>query len=72
MRAPAQLSLLVALGLFGAGCVTIRPFEREVLSREDMTFEGNEAVSTAEAHATDTREGSSGGFGATGGGCGCN
>jgi hypothetical protein len=65
--------LLVALAacLLG-GCVTVRPFEREVLAREDMTFDGNEAVAGAEAHSADTREGSSGGFGAGGGGCGCN
>ncbi len=67
--------LVVALMLVGtllSGCVTIRPFEREVLAREDMAFDGNDALADAEAHIADTREGSSGGFGAGGGGCGCN
>ena len=55
-----------------AGCVTISPWEREVLARPDMTFEGNPHVAAAEQHGSDTREGSSGGLGASGGGCGCN
>ncbi len=63
--------IVAAVGLF-SGCVTVAPYEREVLARPDMQFEGNDAVAASEAHATDTREGSSGGFGGGGGGCGCN
>lgn len=55
-----------------AGCVTVKPYEREVLARNDMQLDPNPNVSAAEAHTTDIREGSQGGFGVGGGGCGCN
>lgn len=63
---------LVLVLLAASGCVTISPWEREVLARPDMTFDGNPHVATAEAHSADTREGSNGAFGGGGGGCGCN
>ncbi|MEM9191395.1 MAG: DUF4266 domain-containing protein [Myxococcota bacterium] len=59
-------------GLFAGGCATVQPWERENLARPDMTFDANAHLGAAEAHAADTREGSSGGFGGGGGGCGCN
>ncbi len=71
MQPPLRL-LLAAILLAASGCATISPWEREVLARPDMTFEGNPHVATAEKHGADTREGSSGGFGGGGGGCGCN
>ena len=67
LRIPA-----IALLLLASGCVTISPWEREVLARPDMTFEGNAHVASAEEHTADTREGSTGGLGGGGGGCGCN
>jgi hypothetical protein len=70
VRATTILLLLLALG--AAGCVTVSPWEREVLARPDMGFEGNRTVSSAEGHHAGTREGSAGGFGSGGGGCGCN
>ena len=63
-------ALVLSLGV--SGCVTISPWEREVLTRPDMTFEGNPHVAGAEQHTADTREGSTGGLGGGGGGCGCN
>lgn len=71
MRATGTI-LLLAAGLGLGGCVTVLPFERELLARPDMQFEGNAAVAASEQHGADTREGSSGGFGGGGGGCGCN
>jgi len=55
-----------------SGCVTVQPWERERLAQTDMQFGGAEELSSAEAHATEVREGSAGGFDASGGGCGCN
>lgn len=63
------VALLVALG---AGCATVAPYERETLSRADMELDRDEALGRAEGHATEVREGASGGLGAGGGGCGCN
>ena len=62
------LATLVTL----TGCATVKPYERELLARSDMQFEGNAHVSAAEDHSTETREGAVGGLGAGGGGCGCN
>lgn len=71
MRTMITLALvLVALGL--SGCVTIQPWERGRLANPDMQFGGSEELAAAEAHATEVREGSAGGFDAAGGGCGCN
>jgi hypothetical protein len=66
------LTLSIVLFLLGTGCVTVSPWEREVLARPDMSFEGNRTLGAAESHSADTREGSSGGLGVGGGGCGCN
>jgi hypothetical protein len=68
----AALAVLVLLVTGAAGCATIKPWEREVLAREDMTFTGNPELAESELHATDTREGAHGGLGGGGGGCGCN
>ena len=58
--------------LSASGCATIQPWERGRLADPDMQFGGAEELAAAEAHATEVREGSAGGFDAGGGGCGCN
>jgi hypothetical protein len=63
------LGLLVS---WTAACAAVQPYERETLARPDMTFDSNPHLSAAESHLSSTREGSSGGFGSGGGGCGCN
>ncbi|MEZ4248880.1 MAG: DUF4266 domain-containing protein [Polyangiales bacterium] len=64
---------LIGLALVGlSGCATVAPYERETLSRADMELDRDEALGRAESHATEVREGASGGLGAGGGGCGCN
>ena len=68
LRAAIITLSLVAL----SGCVNVMPWERERLARPDMQFDGAEELNAADAHATDVREGSAGGFDASGGGCGCN
>lgn len=67
----AALLTALAASLLTA-CVRVKPYERELLARPDMDFDANPAIIEAEAHTTDIREGSRGGFGAGGGGCGCN
>lgn len=54
------------------GCATVAPYERERLARPDMEIGADKDVNAGSEHATAYREGSSGGFGASGGGCGCN
>jgi hypothetical protein len=70
VTAVGKLLLVVLLG--GAGCVVVKPYQREALSVPAMT-PGTEATEDRfRQHWQGSREGANGGFGATGGGCGCN
>ncbi len=64
--------LLVLLTLPLWGCVTVQPQQRAVLADPIMQFEGDPVVAAQVHHAIDNREGSFGGSGVAGGGCGCN
>jgi hypothetical protein len=55
-----------------SACATVAPYERERLARPDMDLGRNADARAGEEHATAYREGSSGGLGSSGGGCGCN
>jgi hypothetical protein len=70
----SHLSLLAAL-LFApalASCVTVKPQQRAVLADPIMQFDGDPQAAAQLRHAVDNREGSYGGGGVSGGGCGCN
>lgn len=54
------------------GCVTVHPYERELLARPSMDGSSEEGETGFRAHVHDSREGATGGHGSTGGGCGCN
>lgn len=58
--------------LAASACATVAPYERERLARPDMELGRNADARAGEEHATAYREGSSGGMGSSGGGCGCN
>ena len=64
--------LLILTLLFVASCVTVRPQQRAVLADPIMRFEGDPQAAAQLRHAIDNREGSYGGGGVSGGGCGCN
>ncbi len=71
-RALVVVACLASALVWGAGCVTVRPSDKEFLSDPSMTF-GNEGTAGAhEQHVTSNREGSFGAGAVTGGGCGCN
>lgn len=62
---------VLIVGLFVLPGCLVKPYQRELLALPSMSLEtppGGEAVE----HALDSREGSVGGVGASGGGCGCN
>ena len=63
---------LAVLVLSLTQCVTVRPQERAVLADPIMQFEGDPIIAGQLVHAIDNREGSFGGSGVAGGGCGCN
>ena len=64
--------LLLTLALCLAGCVTVRPDEKEYLANPAMTFGSGGEASGQEEHVFHNREGSFGAGGVSGGGCGCN
>jgi hypothetical protein len=53
-------------------CATVKPQERAVLADPAMQFEGDGRGAAQLRHAIENREGSYGGAGVSGGGCGCN
>jgi hypothetical protein len=55
-----------------ASCVTVKPQQRAVLADPIMQFDGDPQAAAQLRHAVDNREGSYGGGGVSGGGCGCN
>ena len=63
---------LVLLVLGAASCVTVKPQQRSHLADPIMQFEGDPQANAQLRHALDNREGSYGGAGVSGGGCGCN
>jgi len=65
-------TLLLVLFVSLSACVTVRPQERAVLADPIMQFEGDPIIASQLHHAVDNREGSFGGSGVAGGGCGCN
>lgn len=71
-----KTSSLVIIAILGAaalgGCVTVKPQQRAVLADPIMQFEGDPQAAAQLRHAIDNREGSYGGGGVSGGGCGCN
>ncbi len=63
---------LALFALSSTACVTVRPQERAALADPTMQFEGDPQASAQLNHAIENREGSFGGSGVSGGGCGCN
>jgi hypothetical protein len=60
---------LISLLLFNA--CAVKQYQREHLSDPIMQLEEDQEVREMEQHLLERREGSSGGQGASGGGCGC-
>ncbi len=64
--------LLLAVALSGCGTTTVQPWERGTLAREEMEWQPNVMESMLRNQVYASKEASSGGTGAAGGGCGCN
>lgn len=66
--------LLVAAFLTSAGCGrnAVRATEKEFLADQIMSFDQDGQETASDDHVLTNREGSAGGKGAKGGGCGCN
>jgi hypothetical protein len=70
-----RLLLLASLFMFAA-CSPIKPwvkpYERQNIADEVMSFERDPVANSYLHHVYDAREAARGGDGASGGGCGCN
>jgi len=72
-RFPVAIAAFATLiSIAASACATVAPYERERLARPDMELGRNADAKAGEEHAIAYREGSSGGMGSSGGGCGCN
>jgi hypothetical protein len=60
------------LGLAACSSPGVRPWQRDLLSKPEMQFGGDEVGALFNQHFYFSKEGSSGGQGFAGGGCGCN
>ena len=71
-----MLSRIVILGsllaLAGCGRWAVRPDEKEYLADRIMQLDEDAVEQANDQHVLSNREGSSGGYGTGGGGCGCN
>ncbi len=63
----AALALLVV-----AGCSTVQPWDRDLLAQKGMSFNPTPMMQSIDDHIYFSKEGSMGGIGVGGGGCGCN
>ena len=67
----ARLALAFPILLAGAGCATVRPYEKEHLADRIMVSTADTGAQMREMKWLDAREGSTGGVGGAGGGCAC-
>lgn len=63
--------LLLSFSLVSA-CTSVRPWERGHFAKEEMQWQANPLESALNDHIFFSKEASSGGNSAAGGGCGCN
>ena len=69
-----KLAGAIALAALLTGCsgLGVRPWERDVLARDDMQPIADPVEASLDEHIYFSKEASSGGRGFGGGGCGCN
>lgn len=69
-------STIILTSLFllsGCAVTNVQPWEKETLAKDTMTINaGNSLFTKFENHIYFSKEGSKGGGGVAGGGCGCN
>lgn len=64
--------LLIPILLALASCAAVKPWERDVLARPEMSLDAAPLDAAIDDHIYFSKEASSGGRGFGGGGCGCN
>jgi hypothetical protein len=67
------LALVVASLALASGCAAmVRPWDRDLLADPKMRLRPSPMMSAVDEHIYFSKEGSTGGAGVGGGGCGCN
>ena len=71
-RSSSSAVILLCFLLSACGRHAVRASEKQHLADPVMTFDEDSQEAAADEHVLSNREGSSGGKGTQGGGCGCN
>ena len=71
-RRVVAAAALACAGAAGCGRFAVRASEKEHLADRTMRFDADAHEAAADDHVLSNREGSTGGRGTGGGGCGCN
>ncbi|WP_039917066.1 DUF4266 domain-containing protein [Cellvibrio mixtus] len=72
LRGLLLLAVLVSLAACSPIKPWVKPYERQKIADEIMSFERDPIADAYLHHVFDAREAARGGDGASGGGCGCN
>ena len=62
---------LVVLSATMCGCTPVSPWQKGNLAKRHMSFDPDPLEAKVRAHTQESKEGSAGGYGPGGGGCGC-
>lgn len=68
----ATLLALLVLALLLSSCTPVRAWERGHLAKREMAWDPDSLGAALDSHVFFSKEASSGGTSAAGGGCGCN
>ena len=72
MKYAVGIVVIAAALIGGCSSIGVRPWQRDLLSRQDMRPDGNGLDDSIDEHMYFSKEASSGGRSFAGGGCGCN
>ncbi|MFB0976908.1 MAG: DUF4266 domain-containing protein [Myxococcota bacterium] len=72
IRRALILAALLGFALSSAGCVAVKPWDKDLLARPDMAWDDDPRLATIKGHIRFSKEGSLSAGGGASGGCGCN
>jgi hypothetical protein len=64
--------ILAAMGAASCAAMRVKPWDRDLLAQKKMRFTPQPQEAAVDDHVYFSKEGSTGGMDAAGGGCGCN
>ena len=72
MKLSLRITVIAVVSMLTVSCSSVSPWERGILAKPEMAWEPDPLMGQLQEHVYFSKEGSSGGYGAGGGGCGCN